>query len=167
MKRKVLALIMLFLFVGLVGCAKTQISDVFRFEVRELEMTLYADEAKNVEKELGLIKGAIDEDAAIVYSMSYVDGKNAGQVCYINDILEIISVEDYIDDGGIVAGTIISDSNTKVKVKAKNRIGKDIEVEGEGLLARALCHEVDHLSGIMFLDKAEELVTSDQLEDKK
>ncbi|MBP3921755.1 MAG: peptide deformylase [Ruminiclostridium sp.] len=55
----------------------------------------------------------------------------------------------------------------KVKVKAKNRIGKDIEVEGEGLLARALCHEVDHLSGIMFLDKAEELVTSDQLEDKK
>ena len=119
MKRKVLALIMLFLFVGLVGCAKTQISDVFRFEVRELEMTLYADEAKNVEKELGLIKGAIDEDAAIVYSMSYVDGKNAGQVCYINDILEIISVEDYIDDGGIVAGTIISDSNTKVKVKAK------------------------------------------------
>lgn len=55
----------------------------------------------------------------------------------------------------------------KVKVKAKNRIGKDIEVEGEGLLARALCHEVDHLSGIMFLDKAEELVTSDQLEDRK
>ncbi|MBQ8791333.1 MAG: peptide deformylase [Ruminiclostridium sp.] len=55
----------------------------------------------------------------------------------------------------------------KVKVKAQNRTGKEIEIEGEGLLARALCHEVDHLSGIMFLDKAEEFVSSDQLEDRK
>lgn len=55
----------------------------------------------------------------------------------------------------------------KVKVKAQNRLGKEFEIEGEGLLARALCHEVDHLSGVMFIDKAEELVTSDQLEDKK
>lgn len=55
----------------------------------------------------------------------------------------------------------------KVKVKAQNRLGKEFEIEGEGLLARALCHEVDHLSGIMFLDKAEEIVTSDQLEDNK
>ena len=55
----------------------------------------------------------------------------------------------------------------KVKVKAQNRLGKEYEIEGEGLLARALCHEVDHLSGVMFIDKAEELVTGDQLEDKK
>lgn len=55
----------------------------------------------------------------------------------------------------------------KVKVKAQNRTGKEIEIEGEGFLARALCHEVDHLSGIMFLDKAEEFVSSDQLEDRK
>ncbi len=55
----------------------------------------------------------------------------------------------------------------KVKVKALNRLGKEFEIEGEGLLARALCHEVDHLSGVMFIDKAEELVTGDQLEDKK
>ncbi|MBQ8931076.1 MAG: peptide deformylase [Ruminiclostridium sp.] len=54
----------------------------------------------------------------------------------------------------------------KVKVKAQNRTGKEIEIEGEGLLARALCHEVDHLSGIMFLDKAEEFVSSDQLEER-
>ena len=55
----------------------------------------------------------------------------------------------------------------KVKVKAQNRTGKEIEIEGEGLLARALCHEVDHLSGIMFLDKAEEFVSSDQLEERQ
>lgn len=40
------------------------------------------------------------------------------------------------------------------KVRAQNRYGENIEVEGEGLLARALCHEIDHLDGIVFLDRA-------------
>lgn len=40
-----------------------------------------------------------------------------------------------------------------VKVRAQNRYGENIEVEGEGLLARALCHEIDHLDGIVFLDR--------------
>lgn len=41
-----------------------------------------------------------------------------------------------------------------VKVKAYNRNGKEYFIEGEGLLARALCHEIDHLNGIVFLDRA-------------
>ena len=41
----------------------------------------------------------------------------------------------------------------KVKVKALNRNGEEFIIEGEGLLARALCHEIDHLDGIIFTDK--------------
>ncbi|SNR90864.1 peptide deformylase [Anaerovirgula multivorans] len=41
----------------------------------------------------------------------------------------------------------------KVKVKGLNRKGKEIIVEGTELLARALCHEIDHLNGILFTDK--------------
>lgn len=41
----------------------------------------------------------------------------------------------------------------KVRVKGLNRKGEKIEVEGEGLLARALCHEIDHLNGILFIDR--------------
>ena len=41
-----------------------------------------------------------------------------------------------------------------VKVKAYDRKGKEYFIEGEGLLARALCHEIDHLNGIVFLDRA-------------
>ena len=37
-----------------------------------------------------------------------------------------------------------------VKVKAKDRNGNDIEVYGRGLKARCLCHELDHLDGILF-----------------
>lgn len=43
-----------------------------------------------------------------------------------------------------------------VKVRAQNRKGENIVVEGEGLLARALCHEIDHLDGIVFLDRVNE-----------
>lgn len=41
----------------------------------------------------------------------------------------------------------------KVKVKALNEKGEEIIIEGEDLLARALCHEIDHLNGILFIDK--------------
>lgn len=40
-----------------------------------------------------------------------------------------------------------------VKVKALNRNSEEFEIEGEGLLAQALCHEIDHLEGILFIDK--------------
>lgn len=41
----------------------------------------------------------------------------------------------------------------KVKVTALNEKGEKIEIAGSGLLARALCHEIDHLNGILFIDK--------------
>ena len=43
-----------------------------------------------------------------------------------------------------------------VRVKAQDRNGKPFEVEGEGLLARCFCHEIDHLDGILFRDKLAE-----------
>ena len=46
----------------------------------------------------------------------------------------------------------------KVTVKAQDRNGEFFEVEGEGFLARALCHEVDHLDGKLFIDLATEFL---------
>jgi peptide deformylase len=43
-----------------------------------------------------------------------------------------------------------------VVVKGLNRRGKPVTVEGEGLLARALQHEVDHLDGILFIARIED-----------
>ena len=42
----------------------------------------------------------------------------------------------------------------KVRVSALNREGKPVEIEGEGLLAVIICHELDHLEGILYKDKA-------------
>jgi len=43
----------------------------------------------------------------------------------------------------------------KVTVKAVDRKGHPFEITGEGLMARALCHEIDHLDGIVYVDKME------------
>ena len=43
----------------------------------------------------------------------------------------------------------------RVVVSALNRHGERIEIEGTDLLARALCHEIDHLDGILYVDKVE------------
>lgn len=40
----------------------------------------------------------------------------------------------------------------KVTVRAQDRNGQNFTVTGEGLLARALCHEIDHLDGILYID---------------
>ncbi|HMD44389.1 MAG TPA: peptide deformylase, partial [Candidatus Acidoferrum sp.] len=41
----------------------------------------------------------------------------------------------------------------RVKVKAKDLEGRQIEFEAAGLLGRAVQHETDHLNGILFIDR--------------
>ena len=52
-----------------------------------------------------------------------------------------------------------------VKVKALNENMEPVTVEGEELLARALCHELDHLDGHHYTEMAEELYTNEELEE--
>ena len=44
-----------------------------------------------------------------------------------------------------------------VTVRALNRHGETVEYTGSGLLARAFCHELDHLDGKLFIDHADML----------
>ncbi len=52
-----------------------------------------------------------------------------------------------------------------VKAKALDIDGNEITVEGEGLMARAICHELDHLDGILYVDKIEGELMDVQAED--
>ena len=54
----------------------------------------------------------------------------------------------------------------KVRVSAQDRKGRWVEIEGEGLMAVCLCHEIDHLDGIMYVDKMIEDVT-DQMQEEE
>ncbi len=51
-----------------------------------------------------------------------------------------------------------------VKVRAQDRDGNWFEVEGDGLTARAFCHEIDHLEGKLFLDVADHIMDQNELD---
>ncbi len=51
-----------------------------------------------------------------------------------------------------------------VKVRAQDRDGAWFEVEGQELVARAFCHELDHLDGRLYTEKASRFLTEEELE---
>ena len=55
----------------------------------------------------------------------------------------------------------------KVKVKAFNEKMEEYTLEGEGLLARAICHECDHLSGRLFVELVEVKLEDVQMEEEE
>ncbi|GHU35576.1 peptide deformylase [Clostridia bacterium] len=61
----------------------------------------------------------------------------------------------------------LTDRPTKVHVKYTDRHGKECEVEGEDLLARAFCHEIDHLDGILCFDNAKRIMDKDEVDEYK
>ena len=51
----------------------------------------------------------------------------------------------------------------RVKVRAMDREGKTFEIWGEGLTARAFCHEIDHLEGVLFLEHSSRILSDEEL----
>ena len=54
----------------------------------------------------------------------------------------------------------------KVTVKAQDRNGKSFKLTGEELCARALCHEIDHLHGVLFTAHATRMMTTGRKQGK-
>lgn len=67
----------------------------------------------------------------------------------------VASVEGCLSVPG-VAGTVKRHSS--VKVKALNRMGEPLEIKANGLLAIIFQHEIDHLDGVLFVDKATNII---------
>lgn len=60
----------------------------------------------------------------------------------------------------------------KISVKAFSRVGKPVRINADGILARVLQHEIDHLNGVMFIDRLDSLsdlrhVTEDEEAEKE
>ena len=59
----------------------------------------------------------------------------------------------------------VTERPEKVTVRATDRNGAEFTVEGEGLLARAFCHEIDHLSGRLFTDGAVRILSPEEVKE--
>lgn len=77
---------------------------------------------------------------------------------------EVIGVEGCLSLPGMIGEVPRAES---VRVSGLNRQGNRIWVEGSGLLARALQHEIDHLDGILLIDRAIKVMTDVEAEEKR
>lgn len=141
-------------------------------EIVQIGESVLRKKSKKVEKIDEKIIQLLDDMADTMYEKDGV-GLAAPQVGILkriavidigDGIIELINPEiietsgEQIDDEGCLS--VIGEVGAvrrpyKVKVRAYNRKGKLFEIEGEELLARAFCHEIDHLEGILFVDKIE------------
>lgn len=137
---------------------RTYGDDLLRKKSRKIEkidervLTLIEDMKETMYKEDGV--GLAAPQVGILKRMAVIDVGN-GPIVIINP--EIIERKgSQVDTEGCLSipgrqGEV--ERPQWVKVKALNEKGEEIIYEGEGLLARAFCHEIDHLDGVLFIDK--------------
>ena len=84
-----------------------------------------------------------------------VDGEEDGLIVLINPMIIKSEGEVVAEEGCLSVPDIYSQvkRSSKVTVKALNENGDLIEITKEDLIARALQHEIDHLDGILFIDR--------------
>ena len=76
----------------------------------------------------------------------------------VNPLWEPVGEEtETAEEGCLSIPAVNADTERFLKVRAtgKNRHGEDVELEAEGLLARCIQHETDHLDGVLFLKRLE------------
>lgn len=121
-------------------------------EIKERELTLLDDMLDTMYAADGV--GLAAPQVGILKRLVVID-VGEGPMKLVNpEIIE--AVGDVVDYEGCLSvpgeqGSV--NRPEKVKVTALNEKGEKIEIAGSGLLARALCHEIDHLNGILFIDK--------------
>lgn len=88
-----------------------------------------------------------------------------GLLALINPVFRSQSGQQCTTEGCLSIPGVYGEVNrpSHVTVEALDAKGDKIVIEGEGLLATALCHEIDHLDGILFKDKATRFLDKDEL----
>jgi peptide deformylase len=84
-----------------------------------------------------------------------VDGEEDGLIVLINPMIIKSEGEVVAEEGCLSFPNIYSQvkRSSNVTIKALNGNGDPVEITKEGLTARALQHEIDHLDGILFIDR--------------
>lgn len=126
-----------------------KISDKLPEILQDMEDTMYSVRG------IGLAANQIGLDLQISIIDLTLENKKHIKLVMINPSILEQSGEIFEEEGCLSFPGLIAKVKrySKVKVKALNEKGLPIEIEGTGLLARALQHEIDHLNGITFIDR--------------
>ena len=136
-------------------------------KARELLQDLY-DTLKTTEDGVGLAAPQVGIlRRAIVVDLSMEEENPQGPFKLINPVIVKQSGSQVCREGCLSVPGKLGDVERplKVTVEALDENGKKIKIKAEGLLAVVLSHEIDHLDGVLFVDKATKLY--DQEDEEK
>ena len=105
---------------------------------------------------------------AIVVDLSMEEDNPQGPFKLINPVIVKKSGEQVCREGCLSIPGKLGDVTrpNKVTVEALNENGEKVKIKAEGLLAVVLCHEIDHLDGILFIDRATEIFDQEDEEEQ-
>ena len=131
-----------------------EINEKIHILLKDMADTLYkADGVGLAAPQVGVLKriAVIDVGEGLIELINPVIKSQSGKQCNAEGCLSVPGVWGEVN------------RPTHVVVEALNSKGEKIVIEGEGLLAVALCHEIDHLDGILFKDKVVKFLNMDDL----
>lgn len=101
------------------------------------------------------VSGAEDQESTLKLNGAEVDPKSSMPLLLLNPELTLGKETDLALEGCLSFPEITAEirRSVGVTVRAETLKGVPLEIEASGLLARALQHEVDHLNGILFIDR--------------
>ena len=129
-------------------------------KIDERIITLLEDMAETMRDAQGV--GLAAPQVGVLRRVVVID-VGEGLIELINPIIVYESGEQMSEEGclSIPGKSGVVKRPQKVIARAQNRKGETFEIVGEDLLAVALCHEIDHLHGILFVDKVIRFVESE------
>lgn len=101
------------------------------------------------------VSGAEDQESTMKVDGAEVDPKSSMPLLLLNPELTLNKETDLAIEGCLSFPEITAEIRRAISVvvRAQTLEGGPVEIEASGLLARALQHEVDHLNGILFIDR--------------
>lgn len=150
---------------------RTEEDEILRKKSKEVDVindkiiTLLKDMADTMYKAQGV--GLAAPQVGILKRVVIIDA-GEGLIELINPVIKSESGEQIEIEGCLSIPGVFGEVKRPavVVVEALNRKGEKVTIEGKELLARALCHEIDHLNGILFKDKVIRFVDKEELERK-
>lgn len=133
---------------------------VTKFDSRLSELLDDMKETMEVACGIGLAAPQVGVLRRAVIILDTSDTENTKYVEFVNPTIIEAEGEQYGPEGCLsVPGEYgMVRRPQKVLVQAQDRYGKEFVFEAEGLNARACCHELDHLDGILFTELADEML---------
>ena len=140
---------------------KSRTVEVIDDKVKQLIEDMY-DTLKAADDGIGIAAPQVGVlKRVIIVDLSDEDGE--GPYKLINPVITKAKGEQVCREGCLSVPGLLGDvvRPKEVTVEALNEEGKKVVIKAKDLLAICLCHEIDHLDGILFIDKATELFDAD------